>query len=49
MTVFGEAVNQTHCLLNAGPEPLLVFRQTGSTRTIFDQPSFDHLQHEANL
>jgi predicted ABC-type ATPase len=48
LTIFGKVVNQVHCLLNAGPDPVLVFRQNGSARTIYHQSSFDNLQREAH-
>lgn len=46
LTSYGEAVDQVHAFLNAGPEPVLVFRQAGGVRTIFDQDTLDQLIQE---
>jgi predicted ABC-type ATPase len=36
---YASAVDETHCLLNDGPVPTMVFSQVGSDRTIVDDSS----------
>ena len=47
LTVYGEAVDEVHAFLNAGPEPVLIFRQAGGIRTVFAQDIFNRLLQEA--
>lgn len=46
--VFTGATDETHCLLNSGPAPEVVFTQQGEARTVVRQAVYDLLLKEAH-
>lgn len=49
LTAYADAVDSTHCFMNSGAAPELVFRQQGRQRQIHHQALYAHLMNEAGL
>jgi predicted ABC-type ATPase len=49
LTEFSYIAHQTHCFMNDGESPSLIFVQQENNRDIINEPLFNHLLQQANL